>query len=136
MRGSANRRQLHAGHFDEISCSFSQSVKRVIGVEIIENAVEDAKANAQLNGELKNIPNFLSLFYWLNSDYFIVCLALQELQTPSLFAVKQKISLLMCSRTCREKQKLSALWTLLAQDCVSKQAYQVQITFTLGNKVL
>ena len=27
-----------------------QSVKRVIGVEIIENAVEDAKANAQLNG--------------------------------------------------------------------------------------
>ena len=28
-----------------------QSVKRVIGVEIIENAVEDAKANAQLNGE-------------------------------------------------------------------------------------
>ena len=30
-----------------------QSVKRVIGVEIIENAVEDAKANAQLNGEFK-----------------------------------------------------------------------------------
>ncbi|XP_074636247.1 tRNA (uracil-5-)-methyltransferase homolog A-like isoform X1 [Acropora palmata] len=28
----------------------AQSVKRVIGVEIIENAVEDAKANAQLNG--------------------------------------------------------------------------------------
>lgn len=71
-RGSASRRQLHAGQFDEISCSFSQSVKRVIGVEIIENAVEDAKANAQLNGELKNIPNFLSLFYWLNSDYFFV----------------------------------------------------------------
>lgn len=28
----------------------AQSVKRVIGVEIIENAVEDAKANADLNG--------------------------------------------------------------------------------------
>lgn len=28
----------------------AQSVKRVIGVEIIENAVKDAKANAELNG--------------------------------------------------------------------------------------
>ena len=36
---------------DECCSSLFQSVKRVIGVEIIENAVEDAKANAQLNGE-------------------------------------------------------------------------------------
>ena len=36
-------------------CCFLQSVKRVIGVEIIENAVEDAKANAQLNGEFKRL---------------------------------------------------------------------------------
>lgn len=35
-----------------------QSVKRVIGVEIIENAVEDAKANAQLNGEFKLVASF------------------------------------------------------------------------------
>jgi len=35
-----------------VKYSLLQSVKRVIGVEIIENAVEDAKANAQLNGEL------------------------------------------------------------------------------------
>lgn len=36
---------------DDLFHSLFQSVKRVIGVEIIENAVEDAKANAQLNGE-------------------------------------------------------------------------------------
>lgn len=46
---------------DGMWCSFLQSVKRVIGVEIIENAVEDAKANAQLNGEFKKYPCFASV---------------------------------------------------------------------------
>ena len=35
-----------------------QSVKRVIGVEIIENAVKDAKANAELNGEWQSLAVF------------------------------------------------------------------------------
>lgn len=50
-------------------CFLLQSVKRVIGVEIIENAVEDAKANAQLNGEFKrpaSVPLLLRLILMLS----------------------------------------------------------------------
>lgn len=60
----------HGNLFDGMRYCFLQSVKRVIGVEIIENAVEDAKANAQLNGEFKRLA-FALLFSWLNlSDSF------------------------------------------------------------------
>lgn len=53
-------------------CCLLQSVKRVIGVEIIENAVEDAKANAQLNGEFKRLVSVPLLFSWLNSDSNVI----------------------------------------------------------------
>ena len=48
-----------------------------------------------------------------------VRLVLQESQMLSLFAVKQKTSSLMCSRTCPGKQKLLASWIRLALDYVS-----------------
>jgi len=58
----------HQNVSDGMRCCLLQSVKRVIGVEIIENAVEDAKANAQLNGEFKRLASVLLLFSWLNRD--------------------------------------------------------------------
>lgn len=55
-------------------CCFLQSVKRVIGVEIIENAVEDAKANAQLNGEIKRVA-FSCLVIWVIHSNVMSCSA-------------------------------------------------------------
>ena len=78
--------------------------------------MEDAKANAQLNGEFKR-PASVPL---LSRLILMSCLALQELQTLSLCAVKQKTSLSMCLRICHGKQKSLELWTPLEPDCVSK----------------
>ena len=47
-------------------------MKRVIGVEIIENAVEDAKANAQLNGEFKHLCFSALVFSWIKTHSNVI----------------------------------------------------------------